>query len=99
MKEVKVSIPDDKELVYDEESESYKLVPAIDIEKEKLLEEVQKDIDLLHQKYEPLLAGKFCLNINLHFYAYRSGNRKTVTHWVSNDSNFSIIDGEKCWHD
>ena len=45
MKEVKVSIPDDRELVYDEESESYKLVPTIDIEKEKLLEEVQKDID------------------------------------------------------
>lgn len=99
MKEVKVSIPDDMELIYDEESESYKLVPIIDIEKEKLVEEVQNDIELLYEKYEPLLQGKFCLHLNIHFNAYRDGNRKTMTHWVSNNSNFSITTGEECWHD
>lgn len=97
MKKVTVEIPDDKELIF--EDGEFKLVDTINIEKESILKSFSADIDALYEKYAPLLRGKFSLQAQINFVAFRSGNRRTVEHWVNNNSTVGIGLDEQSWHD
>lgn len=99
MKTVNVIIPEDKELLWDEEEQVYRLVDMLESEKNRIMEDFKKDIDALHDKYSPLLKGKFSIDAHIRFTAYCDGNRHKVQHWVENSSSFNIIPGENCWHD
>lgn len=99
MKEIKVQIPDDKELVWDKDSESYKLVDVDDIEQKNILKDFEADINNLYAKYKDRLRGKFSINANICFTAYHDGNRRKIQHWIEKTSRVEVIKGEKSWHD
>ena len=99
MKEVKVQIPDDKELVWDEDLNAYTLVDMIDVEAREIFNDFQSDINRLYAKYRDRLVGKVSINANIRFTAYCDGNRHKTQHLVSNTSVIDVIKGEKCWHD
>ena len=99
MKEVKVQIPEDKELVWDEDLQAYMLVDADDIERTNILEDFEKDIDQLYEKYHDRLMGKFNITANIHFTAYNDGNGPKTNHWVEKTFAIDVIKGETNWHD
>ena len=99
MKEVKVQIPDDKELVWDEDLDAYKLVDIDDIEQSKILEDFDTDIRNLYEKYKDRLRGKFSIHADINFIAYCDGNRRQTIHSVEKNCSIEVIKGEKNWHD
>ena len=99
MKEFTVLIPDDKELVWDEDLEAYKLVDADDIEQANILKDFESDIRELYAKYHDRLRGKFSINANICFTAYYDGNRHKTQHWVEKTCAIDVIKGETNWHD
>lgn len=99
MKEIKVQIPDDKELVWDEDLEAYKLVNADDIEQANILRDFKTDINNLYAKYHDRLHGKFSIQANICFTAYHDGNRRKTNHWVGKTCAIDVMKGETNWHD
>lgn len=99
MKEVKVQIPDDKELVWDEDLKAYTLVDTNEIEAAQILKDFKADIQRLYAKYRDRLIGKFGITADICFIAYHDGNRRKTNHWVDKTCTINVIKGEKNWHD
>lgn len=99
MKEIKVQIPDDKELVWDEKLNAYTLVDTDDIEQSNILTDFDTDIKNLYEKYKDRLREKFSIHASINFVAYCDGNRRQTTHWVDKNCMIEVVKGEKCWHD
>ena len=99
MKEIKVQIPDEKELVWDKDLDAYKLVDADDIEQTNILKDFETDINNLYAKYHDRLIGKFSVTANIRFTAYHNGNRSKNFQWVEKTCAIDIMKGETNWHD
>lgn len=99
MKEVKVQIPDDKELVWNEDLEAYTLVDIDEIETAQILKDFEADIQKLYTKYHDRLRGKFSIYADINFIAYHDGNRRKTNHWVEKSCRIEVVKGEKNWHD
>ena len=99
MKEIKVQIPNDKELVWDEYLGAYKLVDADDFMQSNISKEFETDINNLYEKYRDRLRGKFSIDANIRFTSYFDGNRHKSQHWVEKTCAIDVIKGENNWHD
>lgn len=99
MKEIIVQIPDDKELMWDKDLNAFKVVDADEIEASNILKDFETDINKLFEKYYDRLNGKFSINANICFTAYRDCDNHKTHHWVEKTCAIDVTKGEADWHD